>query len=272
MGLQLGRRQVPSDIWYCCNSDYGHLHKDLFSWILLGLFSSLISKGNVKLPNTWLVASERNASWKAGIQIQRGRERSGPQQSVPSPSKRGQSCSLSSLALQTVYPGREPLSSYHTTRSEQQIDFQESWNLFPTQTWRCVSAAIACHRRLDKHAESTTSETYRHLSANLNVEMWLLHFQSVHQEKSEHKAVIGTRHTSPCSAREAQSQLQQPRKLGWISWRLGENENISDLHRSNTSPDGLQRPIMLENMILYPSLKGNIPYIPFRYLKAEMNC
>lgn len=48
----------------------------------------------------------------------------------------------------------------------------------------CVlSAAIACHYTLGKHATSTTNELYRHLSAYLNVEMWLLHFQSVHQRK-----------------------------------------------------------------------------------------
>lgn len=128
-----------------------------------------------------------------------------------------------------------------------------------------MSAATACHRRLDKHATSTTGETHRHLSANLNVEMWLLHFQGVHQEKSEHKAVIGTRHTSPCSAREAQSQQQQPRKLGWISWRLGENENISDLHRSNTSPDCLQCPIMLENTTYHLSFpEGKYPLDPLQ--------
>ena len=46
-----------------------------------------------------------------------------------------------------------------------------------------LSAAIACHYMLGKHATSTTNETYRHLSAYLNVEMWILHFQSVHQGK-----------------------------------------------------------------------------------------
>lgn len=48
-----------------------------------------------------------------------------------------------------------------------------------------MSAAIACHYTLGKHATSPTNETHRHLSAYLNVEMWLLHFQSVHQEKFE---------------------------------------------------------------------------------------
>ena len=91
---------------------------------------------------------------------------------------------------------------------------------------------------------------------NLSIEQWLA--QDIY---------------SPCSAREAQSQLQQPRKLGWISWRLGENENTKVLHGSNTSPDSLKCPIMLENTIYHlSSPEGKYPLYPLWVLDEEMNC
>lgn len=78
-----------------------------------------------------------------------------------------------------------------------------------------------CHCRLDKHATSTTSEIYRHLSANLNVEMGLLHFQSLHQEKSERKAVIGTIHTQPLLCQGGLEPTATAKKTGLDLLEIG---------------------------------------------------
>lgn len=201
----------------------------------------------MKLPDIWLLGSRRNASWNRGFK--EGEKGQAPNNLIRVHPNWAKAAHLAPLLCKCIsWQGASQFLSHHQIRTAD--GFSRELELVPhSQTQRCVSAAIACCRRLDKHATSTTSKTYRHLSASLNVEMWLLHFQSVHQEKYEHKAVISRRRTSPCSAREAQSQLQQPRKLGWISWRLGENENINDVHRSNTSPDCLQCPIMVENTI-----------------------
>lgn len=74
---------------------------------------------------------------------------------------------------------------------------------------------------------------------------------------------------SPCSAKEAQCQLQQPRKLGWISERLGENENTKDLHISRQFKMSYHVKEYNTSLIL---LRENIPYIPGRYLDNDMNC
>lgn len=77
-----------------------------------------------------------------------------------------------------------------------------------------MSAAIACHYTLGKKATSTTDNTYRHLSAYLNVEMWLLHFQSVHQEKTEYRAAIGTRYTQPSCCQGGPEPTTTAKKTG----------------------------------------------------------
>lgn len=77
-----------------------------------------------------------------------------------------------------------------------------------------MSAAIACHYTLGKHAASATSEKYRHLSAYLNVEMRLLHLQSVHQEELEYRAVTGTRHTQPLHRQGGPEPTTSAKKTG----------------------------------------------------------
>lgn len=93
-----------------------------------------------------------------------------------------------------------------------------------------MSAAIACHYTLGKHATSPTNETYRHLSAYLNVEMWLLHFKSVHQGKFEYRAVIGTRHMQPLLCQGGPEPTTTAKKTGLDLSEIGRDENTKDLH------------------------------------------
>ena len=85
-----------------------------------------------------------------------------------------------------------------------------------------MSAAIACHYALGKDTTSTTNETYRHLSACLDVEMWLLHFQSVHWEKFEYRTVIGTRHIQPLLCQRGPEPTTTAKKTGLDLSEIGQ--------------------------------------------------
>lgn len=127
-----------------------------------------------------------------------------------------------------------------------------------------MSAAIACHYTLGKHATSTTNETYRHLSAYLNVEMRLLHFQRVHQEKFEYRAVIGTRHAQPLLCQGGPEPTATAKKIGLDLSEIGREWEHKD-GGSNTSPGSLKRPIVPENTIHHLSLpEGKHPLYPLQ--------
>lgn len=200
------------------------------------------------------------------------RERSGPQQSVLSPSKLGQSCSLSCLALHTVYPGREPLSSYHTTRSEQQTDFQESWNLLPPHRPRDVCLlqypAIVGWINTQRARQAKPTDIFQQTSVlkcgyftskacikkNLSIKQWLA-------QDIQALALPG-RPRANCNSQE-----------NWV-------ESLADWARMRISmicidPTHLQTVYNVLScwrvQCIYLPLKANIPYISYRHLKAEMN-
>lgn len=80
------------------------------------------------------------------------------------------------------WQGASQFLSHHQIRAADLFSRKLCFSLANPKLY-VLSAATACHYMLGKHVTSTTNETYRHLSADLNVEMWLLHFQSVHQGK-----------------------------------------------------------------------------------------